>query len=219
MKTNRIFTGEPSSKWAVVLLSFLLVILTGCQAIRYMVYMLTPAGKGEWIEAKSEALTEGKRVLILVYADESIQYMHQHLARFDTAAVTAKELQSQLKVDVVDPAVVEHFQEANVDWAEQPLSWIAERYKADYILYIELLTFTTSVEESGELARGQVEGSCSLYSSDHDSSQLWQGKVKALYPKAPVVADLGVTDRIRYETLELFAERLVKNFYGHHEPL
>ena len=206
-------------KVALSLLILLLTGLTGCGLAQFVVHKMVPAGKGEWIPAECTALTGGEKVLILVYAEESIQYMHQQLARFDTAAVVASEMQDKLKVDVVDPAAVEHYQSANVNWTEQPLSRITERYQADYIMYIELLAFSTSAEESGELVRGQVEANCVLYSSDDTTRDIWQGKVSAAYPESPVVSDLGVAERVRYETLKLFADRLVKHFYGHNEPL
>ncbi|NIA07563.1 MAG: hypothetical protein GWP14_08010 [Actinobacteria bacterium] len=207
------------SRLGLLLLIFSFTGLTGCQAVRFLVHLMVPVGKGEWVPAESEVLTPGKKVLILVYADQSIQYLNQQLARFDTAAAVAAELDSKLELDVVDPATVEHFQAANFNWADQPLSRIAQRYRADYILYIELLKFTTSAEQSGELVRGQLEATSSLYSADDVSTQLWQGKVKVVYPDTPLVADMGVSERIRYETLKLFAERLVKHFYGHYEPL
>ena len=203
----------------LLLLILLFPGLTGCGAIRFIVHKMVPAGKGEWIPAECEALTQGKRVLILVYADQAIQYQHQQLARFDTAAVVAAEMRAKLKVDVVDPAVVENFQAANINWADQPLCQIAQRYHADYVLHIELMNFTTSAEESGELVRGHLQAAAALYSADQTSTQLWQSKVKAIYPDTPVVASLGAVERIRYATLKLFADRLVKHFYGHHEPL
>ena len=220
MKTTGLFSRSRFSKLVLSLLILSFTGLTGCQAIRFIVHKMVPTGKGKWIPAETEALTSGKRVLILVYADQSIQYTHQQLARFDTAAVVATELDDKTEVDVVDPAMVEHFQAANLNWADKPLAHIAQRYHADYILYIELLEFTTSAEESGELVRGRLEASSALYAADDVATQLWQGKVKVVHPPdTPVVADLGVPERIRYETLMLFAERLVKNFYGHHEPL
>ena len=35
-------------------------------------------------------MSEGKKVLILVYADENIQYRHGQMARYHTAAAVAK---------------------------------------------------------------------------------------------------------------------------------
>jgi len=219
MKTAGLFYRSRFSRLILLLLMASLTPLAGCGAIRFIVHKLIPVGKGQWIPAECEVLTSGKKVLILVYADQSIQYMHQQLARFDTAFGVAAELEANLEVDVVDPAMVEHFQAANINWADWPLARIAQRYHADYILYIELLTFTSLAEESGELVRGQLEADSALYSADDTATQLWQGKVKVVHPDTPVVADLGVPERIRYETLKRFAERLVKHFYGHHEPL
>ena len=219
MKTTGLFYRSQLSRLLVLLLILSFTGLTGCQAIRFLVHKMVPVGKGQYIPPESEALTAGKKVLILVYADQSIQYMHQQLARFDTAAVVAAEMDSKLEVDVVDPAMVEHFQAANINWADLPLSRIAQPYNADYILYIELLQFTTAAEESGELVRGQLEAASALYASDDVATQLWHGKVKVVHPDTPVVAELGMPERVRYDTLKIFAERLVKHFYGHHEPL
>ena len=219
MKTTGLFYNAALRRLMVLLLILLPMVLTGCQLVRFIVHKMVPVGKGELIPAECDALTQGKKVLVLVYADQNIQYQHQQLARFDTAFAVAAELQSKLKVDVVDPAMVENFQAANINWADQPLPRIAQRYHADYILYIELLNFTTSAEESGELVRGHLEAAASLYSGQESSTQLWQDKVKAIYPETPVVADLGVAERIRFQTLKIFADSLVKRFYDHYEPL
>ena len=196
--------------------------MCGCGALSYVLQMVIPEGKGNWVEAQTEALSEGKKVLILVYADQAIQYQHGQLARYRTAAVVAKEMQSKLKVDVVDPAIVEQFQASNLNWTDRHPSQIGrERYRADLVLYIELQEFTTAAEESGELLRGSMEGNCTLYSTGGDSErvELWHGKVKAVYPPdIPQMAEMGAAERIRNETIKLFAEGLVKHFYGHYEP-
>ena len=220
MRTYR--SAEPLRLRYLVLaaLLFLSLHLSGCQAIRFLVYSLTPADKGRWVPAECEALTKGKRVLVLVYADQAIQYQNQQLARYNTAAFVAAELQSKLQVDVVDPASVEHFQAADINWANQTLTKIGQRFHADYVLYIELIEFTTAAEESGELLRGQIQANANLHPVDAISPQLWHGNVAAVYPPDnPQVASLGMDQLIRQETLKLFAERLVKYFYGHHEPI
>ena len=213
--------GPVGLKGLVLLMLLLLSLhLSGCQAIRFLVYGLVPPAKGRWVPAQCEALSKGKRVLVLVYADQAIQYQQDQLARYNTAAFVASELQSKLKVEVVDPAAVEHFQAADINWANQPLSKIGQRFHADYVLYIELLEFTTAAEESGELLRGRIQTNASLYPTSAVDQQLWQGNVEAVYPPdTPEVADLGVAQRITDETLRLFAEHLVKSFYGHYEPL
>ncbi len=196
--------------------------LCGCGAISYVVQMLAPGGKGKWVAAQSEALSEGKKVLILVYADENIQYQHGQLASYRTAAVVAEEMRSKLKVDVVDPTIVEQFQASDLNWTDRHPSQIGrERYHAELVLYVELQEFTTAAEESGELLRGRIEGNCSLFTADKSGSEaelLWQKKVKALYPpNMPQVAEIGAVERIRDETIKLFAENLVKHFYGHYK--
>ena len=198
--------------------------LCGCGALSYLAHKLVPAGKGKWVAAESEALNEGKKLLILVYANQAIQYQHEQLARYNTASMIAEHMQSKLKVDVVDPATVEQFQASDLDWTDRHPSQIArERYRADLVLYIELREFTTAAEESGELLRGRMEGTCSLYTVSESVADpvelLWERKVESVYPPdMPVVADIGAVDRIRYDTINLFAEHLVKYFYGHYEP-
>lgn len=205
---------------AVLVLS---VGLSGCPAISYVLHKLAPGGKGKWVAAQSEALSEGKKVLILVYADENIQYQHGQLARYRTAAVVAEQMQSKLKVEVVDPAIVEQFQASDPNWTDRHPSQIGrERYHAELVLYLELQGFTTAAEGSGELLRGRIEGNCSLFTADKSGSEgelLWQKKVKAVYPpNMPQMAEMGAGERIRDETIKLFAENLVKHFYGHYEP-
>ena len=127
--------------------------MCGCGAISYVVQALVPASKGTWVEAKSEALSEGKKVLILVYTSQDIQYQHGQLARLYTALGVAKEMKSKLKVDVVDPITVEKFQASNLNWADRSLSQIGrEQYSADLVMYIELHEFTTTRQLFDDMA-------------------------------------------------------------------
>ena len=165
-------------------------------------------------------MTEGKKVLILVFADHSIRYQYE-LASYDTAVAVAERIQSELKgVEVVDPSTVERYQRANINWINLPLSKIGQHHNADFVLYIELLKFTTDAEASGELLQGQIEANVSLYASSTTSQQLWRGNIRTIYPPdGPQAADLGLAERIRTETLRLFAENLVNRFYGHYEKI
>ena len=196
--------------------------LCGCRATGYFLHKLAPAGRGKWIPAQSEALSEGKKVLVLVYADENIQYQHGQMARYQTAAAIAKEIQLKLKVNVVDPLIVEKFQASDMSWTDRHPSQLGyERYQADLTLYVELQEFTTVDENSGELLRGRIEGNCSLFTADKHGGQaelLWQNKVNAVYPpNTPQVAQPGAAEGIRAKTVKLFAENLAKYFYGHRE--
>jgi len=131
-------------------------------------------------------------------------------------------MRSKLAVDVVDPAIVEQFQRSNPNWTDRHPSRIGrERYRADLVLYIELQEFTTTSEEFGGLLRGSMEAACSLFTTDKSGSeaQLWYKKVKAVYPPdIPELTETGAEARVRDETMKLFAEHVVKNFYGHYEP-
>ena len=219
MRTSWSVVVVKAKRLVLPVLVILSVCLSGCQAVRAVMYLFAPADKGQWIPAECEALIEGKRVLTLVYADQAIQYQQGQLARYTTAAVVAAEMKRKLHVDVVDPAVVEQYQAANINWADQTPVKMGQRYQADFVLYIELVEFSTAVESSGDLLRGRMEAGVSLYSVNEEAQQLWQGDVRVVYPaNNPEVADIGVAERIYQRTLELFAERLVKHFYGHQEP-
>ena len=200
----------------------LLVLITSLCGCGYILHKLAPAGKGKLVPAENEALSQGKKVLILVYADENIQYQHKQLARYRTSTAIAKQLQSQLKVLTVDPAIVEKFQASDMTWADRQPSQIGwEQYRAELVLYVELKEFTTT-EESEDFLKGRIEGNCSLYTAAQWGGQaelLWQKTVSAVYPPGiPRVARRGSAVGVRDETVKLFAENLVKNFYGHHEP-
>ncbi len=208
---------------AGLVLAVLVVLCTGLSGCGYILHQLAPASKGEWVVPANEALSEGKRVLVLVYAETAIQYQNDQLARYNTAAAVAGEMQSKLKVDAVEPAIVETFQANNIEWTDSHPSQIGQRFHADLVLYIELQEFTTIAEQSGELLRGRITGNCSLYNVGKPDAEavklLWEEQIKTVYPpNMPVVADIGVMDQIRRETFRLFAEKLVKNFYGHYEP-
>ncbi len=219
--------GSWSVKLRTAALLGLLVVsvnLCGCGPISYVVEVLIPTGKGEWVAAENEALSKNKKVLILVHADDtdySGQYQ-QAENRYETAVTIAGQMRSKLAVDVVDPAIVEQFQRSNPNWTDRHPSRIGrERYRADLVLYIELQEFTTTSEEFGGLLRGSMEGNCSLFTTGKSGAEaeVWHKKVRAVYPPdIPDLSETGAEGRIRAETMRLFAEGVVKNFYGHYEP-
>ena len=196
--------------------------MSGCGVVRYLMYVVAPESGSELVAAECESLTEGKRVLVLVYADESMQYRSNGLARYNTSAAVGKELEERLRVDVVDASSVEYFQVNNLRWQDEHPSTAGERFGADFVLYVELHEYTTQAEESGELLRGRMKGTAVLFSvagaEGGPVSQLWRGRVGAEYPPdVPAVADMANEQVIRFRTLALFAEDLVKHFYNHRE--
>ncbi len=196
--------------------------MVGCGVVEYLVYAFSPESKGALVAAECEALTENKRVLVLVYADESMQYRSGGLARYNTSAAVGKELEERLRVDVVDASSVEYFQVNNLRWRDEHPSTAGQRFAADFVLYIELQEYTTQAEESGELLRGRMRGTAVLYGAAAAEGgsvpQLWRGGARAEYPpNVPEVADMANEQAIRFRTLGLFAEDLVKHFYNHRE--
>ena len=223
MKMSRWLPGGISKRGVeLVILLAVSGVMSGCGALRYLMYIVAPGSQGKWVAAECEAMSEGKLVLVLVYADESIQYRSQVMARYNTSAAVAEELETRLRVETVDPASVESFQANNLKWTDSNPSTIGRRFGADLVLYIELQEYTTRAEESGELLRGQMKGSAVLYAvpgaGDEKTKRLWAGKAKAVYPEdMPEIADIYNEQVIRFRTLGLFSENLVKHFYGHYE--
>jgi hypothetical protein len=200
----------------------LTVWLGGCRGIRYLGYLGAPEAGTKKVPAEFTGL-EGHRVVIVIFADQRVQYEHPQ-ARLTLGSVVRAKMTEHLKnVSVVDPAKVCRYQDENAHWETLDKAELAKQFGADYVLYIALVEYSTREIGSIDLYRGRITAQCSLYEAGKSDQEgrVWSAdRVAVVYPEAAPVGVPGESSRSVRETAErLWAEALVKKFYDHREPV
>lgn len=200
----------------------LAIWLGGCPAMRYMGYLGAPEAGSKKVPAEFTGL-EGRRVAIVIFADQRVQYEHPQ-ARLTLGSVVRAKMNEHLKnVSVVDPAKVCRYQDENAHWETLDKAELAKQFGADFVLYITLVEYSTREIGSIDLYRGRITAQCSLYEAGKSDAEgrVWScDRIAVVYPEAAPAGVPGESGRSVREAAErLWADALVKKFYEHKEPV
>ena len=132
----------------LVILFAAAAVCAGCQAST-MAYFLFPEAKHE-AEMKKLASDDNKevRVVILTYMPELETRPEFIQADRELGEILAKMLRdccetNSENVTIVNPHKVEEFKSEHPNWQQEPnLAEVGQRFKADYVVYIEIPTLT-----------------------------------------------------------------------------
>ena len=207
----------PSHAGRWILLS-LLPLVASCNLLTPLVFVG---------EHKKKVLPEfdklaGKRVAVLVWTDPSTLFDYRY-ARFELATYIGDKLYSEMRrrnltIDVVDPRDVEDFVQRNLDARLDPQA-VGREFKADYVIYLEVLKFQFREPHQPQFLRGEIHASVSVHDIRADPDQLRRyelATVRCAYPEgAPVLMSAVNSPLIREATYRKFAEEVARKFYEH----
>ena len=146
----------------------------------------------------------GKRVAVLVWTDPATLFDYP-FTRFELATYVGDKLHSEmaqrnLATEVVDPRDVEDFLQKNLDARIDPHA-VGRQFKADYVVYLEVVGFQIRDPNEPQFLRGRVNASVSVHDvhADPDSLRRFElTPVECVYPDdrpvlmTAVAAILGV---------------------------
>ncbi len=207
-----------------ILILLLLGITIGCNLIAYPIYVLS-ADRQKKVPAEFSDI-KGKRVCIWVWADNSLLFEYP-VVRLDIANYVKHHMQKHLECDVVRPEEVENYRESEYEAENISVVKIGQHFKADYVLFIQVLDFRTHPLGAPNLFQGYINAECALY--DCESGRLpiesphrrvWSGRISIKHPKKRALL-LSKTSELnmRATLLNLFAQELTKKFYDHYEVI
>ena len=197
--------------------------VTGCNHAAYWLHAFAPPAPKKTVEAECDQLT-GKRVAIVIFADESVQYEYP-AARVELAAAVGEELKKHIEdVTVVDWRRVIKYQDSNTDWGSMDKGELAKLFNADFALYVSLVEFTLLEPGSLNLYRGRITADVSLHQSSGQGRAgcIWrEDDIRVVCPEKGHGQLLESNRQIRelsYNTVKAFATGLAKKFYKHEVP-
>jgi len=177
------------------------------------------------ISAEFDKLTNS-RTAVLVWTDPSTMFDYPY-ARFELATYIGDKLLAELtqreqKLDMVDPRDVEDYITANPDLQVDPQR-IGERFKTDYVVYVEILQFQFRDPDQPQLLQGKIGASVTVHDirADADQNRVFElERVNCRHPEnSAQLMTATNSSRIREATYRKFAEMVARKFYEYSEDL
>lgn len=162
------------------------------------------------------------RVVVLVWTEPATLFDFPH-ARFELATYIADKLSYEMGrqksgTQVVDSRDVEDYLQKNPAAQIDP-QMVGRHFKADYVIYLEILTFQIRNADEPQFLRGQVEASVVVHDirADPDETRRYElTPVQCLYPEgAPILMSATNSVLVREHTYRKFAEQVARKFYEH----
>ena len=190
----------------------LMMLVGGCGRLSYFFW---PWGRTTTIPAEFEGL-KNHSVAVVIFAKENTQYEYPW-AVMNLSAMTSAMISANVDgVTTISPQKVSAYQRKNLHWAEMDKTKLCKALKADYVLHISLVEFSTSEQGYLDTLRGTVNGEISIYdgSKREDDARIWTCEnIRVKFPKAPIVRTPRNEAGIRAEILRKFSDELAKKFY------
>ncbi len=167
-----------------------------------------------------------KRTAVLVWTDPATLFDYPH-ARFELATYFSDKLsyemeQRKLGSDVVDSRDVEDYLQQDLDARIDPQR-VGRKFQADYVIYIEILTFQVRDPEVPQFLQGRLEASVTVYDTRDDAGLMTKYEltpVTTMYPMGgPVVMTATNSPLVREGLYRMFAEEVARKFYEHKRDL
>jgi len=196
-------------------------LCTGCNLISLPVVLFAPDPTKK-VPAEFAHL-KGKRVLILVWAEQATLYEYPHV-QLETATHIRYYLKEKFKdIDIVSPTDVDRYMKGHPEWATEHPARLGRHFKADLVMMIELMEFGTREPGSPGLFRGRARARVTVYdltSGEEQPKGIALKPAEAFYPADRPIGVLRADDRtIRAETYKEFGRVVAEKFYDHEVKL
>jgi hypothetical protein len=190
----------------------LMLLVGGCGRLSYF---LLPFGHTTTVPAEFEGLKDHS-VAVVIFATPNTQYEYPW-AVMNMSAMTSSQISQNVKgTTTVSPQIISAYQRKNLHWTEMDKTKLGKALKADYVLYISLVEFSTSEKGYLDTLRGTINAEISLYDSDkrENDARVWTCEnIRVKFPKVPVVRTAANEAGISSEILRRFSDELAKKFY------
>ena len=192
---------------------FLLSHMTGCKVAGWVAHGIVGDDDGK-VEVVSEYQgLKGKKVAVLVSADERTLYWHPKAPLNTCTAISSALSQSVAGIELVRPSEVMAFQAKSPYWVAVPYGELAKELKVDRLVVVSLARYSVHEPGNKELWQGNMAGRVSVAEADgKDPDNFVYAKTIAV--KFPEDRPMGVVnaneETIELGMLKLFSARVGK---------
>ena len=194
------------------------VLLAGCNFLTGLAFVLPPPK--EKVQAEFDRLPN-KNVLILAWAPQETLIEYPWV-RLEIARYVGDKIAAHVETaHIVDARKVHDYLERLYDADFEPKE-IGKEFKADIVIYLELLQYEMRNTNAPQLRRGTINASVVVYdlTAEEDAQRF---ELQEVYARVPEDSQVGVLNKsgreIRKMTYEKFAELVARKFYDHEVEL
>lgn len=196
------------------------MMVGGCNLLEFPTYVLFGQSEKK-VEAEYEGL-RGKHTAIVITTNPGVAFAYPG-ATYNLALASAYMMKEHVKgVTFVEQEQIDRFQREDLNWSRISMGELGERFGAERIVYMDLVTFTLQEPQSVNLLRGRVIADVRVYEMEAERTEepAYQTEIAVTYPEAnPVPVAGGSTAQIQRQTILRFADTLAKRFYDHKVPV
>jgi hypothetical protein len=193
-------------------------LVAGCQAM----YFFTNPDASRPV--KAEYRVGKKKLAVIVWADRSVIDEYPSARRMVCRALT-HELTTHLEeqgATLVSARKISEFQEhGDANWEAMSNNEIGKELKADMVLRVDLIDFTTRAAETRQLQKARISANVNLYpSGETTANSLYSDEIKTTYPPDSLhgAQDLEEADLL-HQAVDYFAAVAARKFYDHEVKL
>jgi hypothetical protein len=149
----------PSAVCATLVAAAIVLTGTGCAvnvlALPYFLFGGEP--KVDPPIKLCESRKDTKRVLVLAFADTSIQWGYQSVDDELTGQLVSEILQGDKRIEVVPQQTVNEWKDRNANWIDRDPQTIGEHFDVDYVLFVEVTSFSLNTTRNQYLLQGHCD--------------------------------------------------------------
>jgi len=156
-----------------------------------------------------------RKVVVLCYAPKEVKFDFDNVDR-EVSVYVARQLAAN-KINVVDPNLVVAWLDEHADEWDKPEE-IGRDLEADFVIFLEVSSFSLYEEGSNTLYRGNSETLISVYEMEQgDGNEIY---TKELLSKFPILQGVSTSDMSYYDFKRMYLTRLSdeigRHFYAHY---
>lgn len=109
-------------------------------------------------------------------------------------------------------------EEYDSTWSQMKTNELCDELDCEYILRVDLETFTTRASSTPHLRKARVDASMNLYKkAERETIQsVYQDEVRTLYPPESKHGAYDMDERdLMHSAIEFFSQKAAKKFYAH----
>lgn len=98
-----------------------------------------------------------RKVLVLAFADTGIQWGYQAIDAELTGLLIGQMDQADSRLELVPERAVREWKDRNSDWFDKSPQAIGEHFDVDYVIYVEITSFTLNTTRNQYLLQGHCD--------------------------------------------------------------
>lgn len=205
------------TRYRMILACCLAVGLGGCNWFVPLAFILPDTRK---VEPEYAKLVDCKAVVV-VWAEPETLYDYPYI-RLEASSHIGDRIRANVEgIHLVNARKVEDFIQRTPEAAFNP-ELVGEHFRADAVVYVELLEFQIRDPESPDLLQGKARAEVTVHdlrSEEDDYGTQELESVELTVPEQPVLYTAAAPTVIRNQTYDKLAELVARKFYEHDEKI